>query len=397
MNNYMFLAKKNECTGCTACMSACPVNAITMKADNTGFLFPIIDENVCVKCGICSKVCPVINSVVKEKEFYPKAYIVQNKDDKVRFQSTSGGFFSLIAEEIIKLGGVVFGASYDKNFVVCHSYVTKVEDLSKFRNSKYVQSEVRNTYFETKMFLKNQRLVCYSGTPCQIAGLLNYLGEKYDNLVTIDLVCHSVPSPLIFKKYIEYQSKKYGIPDTIVFRDKTLGYSFSTMAFYKKNISKSFYREGSESDIWFRAFLGGFCDRDSCYNCTFQKWPRNSDFTIWDCFKVNKLNKNFDDNKGTTSAIAWTDKAQNIILSLNKEKVNLFSISSPEVFRSKIQREKFKKMSINRETMYKDANIMDPISFFEKYFKINIQIRAKRMGKKVLYKIGLYNFVRRFF
>lgn len=386
------LSKKTQCTGCAACYSKCPKGAITMIADNTGFLYPNVNADVCVECGACTKACPVIDDV-KETNNEPRAaYVLRHKDSVVRSESTSGGAFTAIAQTIIKQDGVVFGAAFNDDMKVVHCYVDNEADLKKFRNSKYVQSEIGDTFKEARSFLKSGRWVCYSGTPCQIHGLLKSLdGVDQSKLITVDLVCHCVPSPLIFEKYVDYQKKKLGDFNSLVFRDKGRGYSYSTMAIYKDG--KCAYRNGSESDLWFRAFLHGFCDRDSCSECRFQKWPRQSDLTIWDCFTVRKLAPIMDDNKGATSVIAWSVKGDSII----KDNKALDRVEvEPSVFRKKIDREHFDDMmKIDKLQMYQDAHQLDSVEFFKKYLPNSSKVRAKRFIRMFLYKTGIYGFAKR--
>lgn len=386
------LAEKTQCTGCAACYSKCPKDAITMTADETGFLYPNVNAGVCVECGVCSKACPVIGDVKETNSEPQAAYVMRHKDTVVRSESTSGGAFTAIAQIIIQRGGVVFGAAFNADMKVVHCFVEKEEDLKKFRNSKYVQSEIGNTFKEVKSFLKEGRWVCYSGTPCQIHGLLKYLeGVDQSKLITVDLVCHCVPSPLIFEKYVDYQKKKLGDFNSLVFRDKGRGYSYSTMAIYKDG--KCSYRNGSESDLWFRAFLHGFCDRDSCSECRFQKWPRQSDLTIWDCFTVRKLAPSMDDNKGATSVIAWSVKGNNII----NENIALDKVAvEPSIFRNKIDREHFDDlMKIDKQQMYQDAHLLDGEDFFNKYLPNTPKIKAKRFIRMFLYITGFYGLAKR--
>lgn len=196
--------EKKNCCGCTACAEICPKNCIRMKPDEEGFLYPSVDESQCIKCNACDAVCPIQNPVV-EKETTQKAYLVQHRDESVRLDSAAGGAFTAIATVVLQKGGVVFGAAYDENFHVRHSYVETVDELKKFRNSKYVQSELGDSFRLVKDFLQKGRWVCFSGTPCQIEGLSKFLRKPYENLVLVDVVCHGIPSPLVWDKYLEYQ------------------------------------------------------------------------------------------------------------------------------------------------------------------------------------------------
>ena len=235
---------------------------------------------------------------------------MQHKDDVIRYQSTSGGAFTAIAEYVINRNGVVYGAAMTSDFEVCHIGVDNLEQLSKFRNSKYVQSSIGDSYSEVKKYLSQGRLVCFSGTPCQVNGLCKYLGRDYDNLITIDIVCKSVPSPLVFRKYVELKSTPQTPIKDIVFRDKQRGFLYCTMAHYSsaynKEQGKSIYRRGSESDKWLRLFLSGRISRRACFACLYQTLNRPSDFTLGDIWETG--NRQLDDNKGSTLVYIWTKK-----------------------------------------------------------------------------------------
>ena len=255
---HINITYKEECCGCTACKNSCPQNAIEMKEDNEGFLYPRVNTEKCVNCSLCKKACPIINNndeTMKEQ----KAYAINNKDLTVRKESTSGGAFSAIASYIIENNGIVFGAAFNDNYEVIHTFVERLEDLKKFRNSKYVQSNLKNTYSEVKQFLDENRLVCYSGTPCQIEGLKRFLKKDYDNLFLIDVVCRAVPSPKVLRTYLKYISKKYLKDENIngvSFRNKEkYGYKYTQMKVISDN---NVYEEGVETDPYLRAFFKAF-------------------------------------------------------------------------------------------------------------------------------------------
>lgn len=192
---------KSKCCGCMACVQKCPKQCITMKEDEEGFLYPHVDESLCVSCNLCEKVCPVINQTANNEPI--KVYAATNNNKEILKQSSSGGIFSLIAEKILDENGVVFGAAFNDKWEVCHTYIEKKEDLCKLRGSKYVQSWVGSTYKDAESFLKQNRKVLYSGTPCQIAGLKKYLRKDYEHLICVDIICHGSPSPGIWKSYLE--------------------------------------------------------------------------------------------------------------------------------------------------------------------------------------------------
>lgn len=195
------ITNRQDCCGCAACAQRCPKQCISMKEDAEGFLYPTVDTEVCIDCGLCEKVCPELNS---GRERQPqKVYAAINKDEKIRLGSSSGGVFTALAEQTIDEGGVVFGARFDENWEVVHAYTETKEGLTAFRGSKYVQSRIGNAYKDAERFLRNGRKVLFTGTPCLVMGLKLYLGRDYDNLLTVDFLCHGVPSPKAWRLYLK--------------------------------------------------------------------------------------------------------------------------------------------------------------------------------------------------
>ena len=279
-----------------------------MTPDEEGFLYPKVDKTACVDCHLCEKVCPILN-VEPEKEFPQTGYIVQHKDQQILKESTSGGAFTAIASWVINQGGVVFGAAFDKNFVIHHTWVNKLEDLKRFRNSKYAQSEIRDSFRQTKAFLDEGKMVLFSGTPCQLEGLLRFLRKKYENLLTVDVVCRACPSPLVFRKYLEMQRQRLGgNMKNVLFRDKHYGYGYSSMTIETENGAD--YHEGIDTDSYLRAFFSEISIRPSCVECKFRKRYRETDFTIWDCFDIAEYSRKLNNDKGATKVLAHTEKAK---------------------------------------------------------------------------------------
>ena len=385
---YIQIDDKSKCCGCTACKNICPQNAIEMKEDEEGFLYPNVNKDKCVNCGLCKNVCPILNKNNNSKEQH--AFIFQNKDEQIRRESTSGGAFSAIAEEIINRNGIVFGAIFDDQFNVVHKGVETKEELWKFRNSKYVQSDLKNTFLETKINLEKNRWVCFSGTSCQIEGLKNFLGKDYEKLILVDVVCRAVPSPLIWRKYLKLRKTKIDNIKKIYFRDKIYGYKYSNLTIYNSNdLKKPIYKNGVESDPYLRAFFSNICDRPSCYTCKFKKKNRESDITLWDCFDVEKYNKNFDDDKGTTRILTNSEKGYNFIKKL-KSKNNIQEIGVEEATKGFLAMFQSVKYNNNREKFLNDAKEMEDCELFEKYFKDSLRIKLERFLRKKLVKTKIY-------
>ena len=382
------IKEKSQCCGCTACGSICPKKAIVMKQDKEGFMYPIIDKSKCINCGLCDKVCPIKNA--KESKKIQNAYIFQNADDRIRRESTSGGAFTAIAEYVIENNGIVYGAIFDDKYKVIHKGIDKKEELYKFRNSKYVQSEIGNCYCEIKEHLNRGKLVCFSGTSCQVEGLKNYLRKNYENLILVDVVCRAVPSPLIWKKYLDMRQRQYRDISRIMFRDKYYGYKYSNLSIYNKNNDKKQeYHKGVDSDPYLRAFFTNICDRPSCYDCKFKKLHRESDITIWDCFEVEKYNKSFDDDKGTSRVLVHTDKGRNIINLLNK-KNRVEEIDVEKATNGFLAMFQPVKKNGKRAQFFEDANRLTDEELFNKYFADTIKVKIERYGRLALLKTGIY-------
>lgn len=295
----MEIVSKSKCSGCHACFNICPKDAITMVSDENGFKYPQIHENLCVHCNLCKKVCPVLKDIKKENDIH--AYACINKNDEVRKNSSSGGIFYLLAENILSKNGVVFGARFNDDFDVVHDYIEKIEDISLFQGSKYVQSTIHDSFKKAKKFLDSNRLVLFTGTPCQIEGLLSYLRKDYSNLITQDIVCHGVPSPKLFKLYKENIKQIYKDDITkINFRKKTNGWKHYHV---KINLNNQNYEIDHDDDVYMKAFLNDIALRESCYQCNAKKKHRLSDITLADFWGIENILPELDDDKGTSLVI----------------------------------------------------------------------------------------------
>ena len=303
---------KHNCCGCSACVQKCPKQCISMHEDEEGFLYPKVDLSECIDCHICEKICPCIN---QELAKYPLVcYAAINKDENIRRQSSSGGIFSAIAEKVIADNGIVFGAYFDEKWQVIHRYVETKDDLAIFRGSKYVQSIIGNTYVQTEYFLKANRKVLFSGTPCQIKKKKKYLQHDYDNLLTTEVVCHGVPSPKIWREYLE--SLKLNSIGSISHKDKSTGwrsYSFTVA----DTEGKTLFKERADDNKYLMAFAQNLTLRPSCFSCPAKSGRSRADITLADYWGIEHFIPQMDDNKGTSFICGNTEKGISLIKQLN--------------------------------------------------------------------------------
>lgn len=285
-------------------MQKCPIQCISFREDDEGFFYPLIDHERCIDCGLCVSVCPFnspFNPSVPQN-----AFAAINNDINIRKNSSSGGVFSSLANSVLADGGVVFGAVFDENWVVIHDYIENDEELSKLRGSKYVQSRIGKCYEVAERFLKDSRRVLFSGTPCQIAALKKFLGKDYDKLVTVDFICHGVPSPKLWRWYLDLVKEHGSIVD-INFRNKDNGWQRYNFAvdYVQNDVSiRTFHRE----DPYMIAFLDDMSLRPSCNNCQAKAGRSHSDITLADFWNVDKVVDGIDDDKGVSLLLGNTAK-----------------------------------------------------------------------------------------
>ena len=303
------ISNKAECCGCTACYSICPKNAIVMQPDHEGFLYPTVDSQKCVDCGLCEKVCPIRNKKTDRED--TEGYIVRIKEEDIVQNSTSGGAFTAFAAHIISQGGVVYGTGYDEMMRVTCKKAETVQQLDEMRGSKFVQSYLGETFREIKALLRKGKKVLFTGTPCQNYGLIHYLGGKPDNLVCIDFVCRGVPSPMIWKSYVDMMEKKYGAKMIGArFKNKTFGYHATTMKIEFDN-GKQWYGSG-RIDPMMKAFVRELSSRPSCSQCRFKGIERISDVTMFDCYQFSQITGYKDDEKGYSSIFIHSYKGKKL-------------------------------------------------------------------------------------
>lgn len=309
---------KFKCCGCNACVQRCPKQCIGMYEDEEGFLYPQVDTALCIDCGICEKVCPVTNQSVEKEPI--AAFAMQHADKEVRLKSSSGGIFSLIATDVIKQGGVVFGARWNEKLELIHDYTETQEGLAPFRGSKYVQSYIGDTYKLAEEFLKGGRIVLFTGVPCQIAGLKRFLRKDYHTLLTIDVLCHGVPSPGFFRGYLAYLSRETKIID-FNFRDKSSGWKGYSVKYTLLTGKTKCHK--ARLDEYMRGFLNHYMLRLSCHKCPAKSGKSGSDITLGDLWDSNLIKNLNDDNTGLSVVVVNTPKGKTIIESLDLYAVEL--------------------------------------------------------------------------
>lgn len=322
----LFDDKKN-CCACGACMNICPKNAIKMQEDEYGFLYPQIDENKCVQCGACKKVC----SYQKEHVLHEpkKVFVAVSKNKNQLLNSASGGVFAAIATKILNDGGIVFGATLDfenGHANPHHIMIDNKNELIRLQGSKYVQSSIRDAYSKAKEFLLKGRIVLFSGTPCQIDGLYGYLGKKFENLITIDVICHGVPNACFFDDYLQIEKRKRKADRIIdyAFRDKIKGWGMNGRITFVKNKSKKMVYIPARLNSYNTLFLDGMTYRENCYECKYARRERCADLTIGDYWGIEKehpellKDKRYNEKEGISCILANTKNGIEICKDVNK-------------------------------------------------------------------------------
>ena len=299
--------EKYECCGCTACASVCSHQCITMVEDAEGFKYPKVDNEKCVGCGLCERVCPMLHP-----ESNNKVQLVvgaKHKDDGVRKTSSSGGAFSLLAEDFISKGGIVVGCAMDENLKAKHIICRSKDELVKLRSSKYVQSDMDGVFVHVRKLLREGHKVLFSGTPCQVAGLKRFLIKTFDNLYCIDVLCHGVPSPKLFREYKEQQEKRFkSKADFVSFRSKKREWKRLYIDFLFENGKEYFKYSGY--DPYMSLFLNNKSQRSSCFHCPFTTTSRQGDISLGDFWGIGKAMPKWDDDKGISMVLVNNAKGQ---------------------------------------------------------------------------------------
>lgn len=324
-----------DCCGCTACYSVCPKNAISMKNDFKGYLYPEIDKKLCINCSLCKKVCPIDKSEYVKQEV-KQALGTKNRDDKERKKSSSGSVFIEFAKLILSEGGIVYGVRMLEDKSVEHYRAATLEEARCFQGSKYVQSDKKNTFREVRKDLIDGKKVLYSGTPCEIAGLKLYLKKQYDNLLAIDIICHGVPSQTFFKSFLSKKEEEFGSEiNKITFRNKEYGWRNQELWIQFNN--KKVYHNPIWEDCFYRTFTSNYVLRDSCYDCKFSSMNRPGDISIGDYWNIKNVKPKFEDNLGISSLFINSDKGEEYFNRINKKFIS-FECSKEDCVQHNLQK-----------------------------------------------------------
>ncbi len=401
---------KKDCCGCNACVQRCPKQCIKMQPDNEGFQYPLVDTTLCIDCKLCEKVCPIINDSTPQQPL--KVYAAYNTDEEVRLQSSSGGIYTLLAVATIKDGGVVFGVKFNEEWIPEFGYTETMEGIAPFRGSKYIQAIVGNAYKQAEDFLKNGRKVLFCGTPCQVSGLNKFLRKEYDNLLTVDIICHGVPSPKVWNMYLRekcyrlmnvndgsnskstgFDSTYYSQIETINFRSKVAGWGkyrfFIKLTDLNDNKKESVaISEARDKNEYMRAFLSNIILRPSCYNCPAKQGRSHSDITIADFWGIDVIDPNFNDDKGCGAVLINTTKGAGVDIisqSIYKEKTFDEIIKyNPSYYKNSIPHRKREEFFNNLDKVVNLSNYISAIlapSLRERIIK-KIKIYAKSILRK---------------
>lgn len=376
----IIIKNKSECCGCSACYSICPKACITLQEDNEGFRYPIVNTDICIDCHLCEVVCPIIN--YKNENKHPLVFGLRNKNVFTQKLSSSGGVFFSLAEYTISRGGIVFGVIYDENLHVIYHGAETIEECRKFHGSKYVESYIPDNLFrDIQLCLKRKREVLFVGTPCHVAGLKNFLRKKYDNLLTCDLICSSVPSPRIYKDYLNFAQRKKNIR-SINMRWKEDGWN--------KPKQQIVYSDGQkligkgDAKLWHTIAFTHLVSRPSCHKCCFTNFNRPADFSIGDFWGIETSHPNFFDKKGVSLLLINTEKGKKIFEILKDQ---FFIQPSTEECCSQPRLLSPVMPNMLREQFWKEYNPLKFESIAKKYWRYGKWNRCKYLFRFLLSKI----------
>lgn len=325
------LSNKKDCCGCSACFSICVHHAISFVQDDEGFMYPQFDEDKCVSCGLCEMVCPVIKYKSQSKNGNPEIYAAVNTNENEYFASSSGGIFILLCNYVIAQGGIVCGAVYSRNFIVKHEFAQTIDECKRFQGSKYVQSDISGIYSQIKAILKTGRILLFSGTPCQVAGLQLFLRKQYDNLYTCDVICHGVPSPLVFRDYLRFVK---GQNEIAFINMKSKSRQKGTAIKIEFTNGKDM-RHTLKTNLWNKLYFDHYIIRPSCHYCQFTHYNRVGNITIGDYWGAIKYFPEFHADKMVSLVLLNDSKGHHLFEKIH-DKIDFIKVEKEKSFQPQL-------------------------------------------------------------
>lgn len=373
------ICKKNQCTGCTACVVSCPKNAIDMKADKKGFIYPHIDIELCIDCGLCKKVCPQLNLTLEINPNVRKVYAAYTKDTDVRRNSSSGGMFTEIAKAIIQEGGVVFASKLENNcHELCYSKCDDIEELIYFRGSKYLQSKPRYIFRDVKEELENGRFVLFVGTACQVSGLKAYLRKEYSTLYAIDIICHGIPSPKLWFDYLSKLENEYNSVATRAnFRYKSPSWTEFSLCVDFENGTR--FIKSKFDDPYLISFLKEISLRENCYSCSYTNTARVGDITLADFWGYKSTDYRMrNTEKGISLVLINSDKGEKLFQKVTSNILYIEKSLKDAIAGNRSLREPWKKNPIADDfwdAYLKEDDLQNVFDTFCKPYRFSIKMK----------------------
>ncbi len=375
----IIIQEKSQCCGCSACVQVCPNHCISLVEDEEGFLYPHVNE-LCTGCDICETVCPIKNQGAPQTPQEVIVGINPSKDERIN--SSSGGVFIMLAHQVIDQGGIVFGARWDGFLRVVHDYADDYKGVIPFMGSKYVQSEIGDSYRNVESFLKSGRLVLFSGTPCQISGLYLFLRHKYDNLITVDIACHGVPSPLVWRNWLEMRFKSADSIHSVNHRAKRFGWANYCVEIQSNN--KIFWQYHDNNDF-FKAYSFDLTLRPSCFECPSKSGKSHSDITLADMWGVDRILPSCNDDLGTSSVLINSEKGLSLISELRL--TDRVKVDYSEILRYNPSLEVCPQEPLSKKLFFKAYNGHNIHHLVKRYckspFLLSFKIRIYRIIKRL--------------
>ena len=378
------IVNKVDCCGCYACYNSCPKKCINMIKDEEGFEYPKVDESKCIKCKKCLNVCPIHNEIKGLNMSMKKAFACKSKDENIVKNSSSGGMFFELCKWTIQNEGIVFGVEITKDLNAIHSYANTLEECKKYMGSKYIQSNVSESYIEAEKFLKEGKYVLFTGTQCQIKGFKLFLRKDYEKLISVDVICHGVPSKVVFDSHIKLiEERKKVKVNNLKFRSKEFGWEDITFNYEgSKNDKNINFSIKGEDNKFLLGFLKNCYLRSSCYSCKSKKFTSGSDITLGDYWGIKDVHKEFYSEKGVSVIVINSSKGLEIVESLD---IDIIETKLLDVLKYNPAIEKSSELTVRRKMFWKNFEKIGLDKSVEKAIKVSLKAKIKN---KLLYEFS---------